>query len=145
MSTQKVAATSSFMDTLNTPVVSLGVPLAAVAGVGFYFYKQTSSLNKRVSDLEQENKVLRDLIVKQKEQIDMVVSQFQQAFGTIQSQVQNITQPRYVASKPPPSYSPDEDMEGEEIPKEVKKKAKAQPNQSLKDQADAMMRERGAQ
>lgn len=118
-------------------LISIGVPVALVAGVGFYFYKQNSS---KMSELETRIKTLEEIVNKQKEQMDTIVANWQAAFGTLQSQ---ISTPRYKQQAPPPSYVPDEE-EFEDAPREIKKKAKSLGQQSgnIKEQAEAIARER---
>jgi hypothetical protein len=137
---------SSILGGINTStVMSIGVPVVLVAGVGFYFYRQNSSNVARISELEARIKVLEEIISKQKEQIDGIVSNWQTAFGSLQNQISNINppQPRYKSQAPPPSYAPD-DEEFEDAPREIKKKAKALGQQAgnIKEQAEAIARER---
>lgn len=147
MAEQKNSQSSSFFNGINSStVMNLGIPVVLIAGVGFYFYRQNSSNNTRISDLEAKVKMLEEIISKQKEQIDAIVSNWQTAFGTLQNQISSINAPppqRYKSQAPPPSYTPDED-EFEDAPREIKKKAKTlgqQPN-NIKEQAEAIARER---
>lgn len=147
----KSETTNSIMNTLSSPVVTVGVPLAAVAGISFYFYKQNSTNVKKISELEQKVKMMEETIFKQKEQLDMVIAQFQQAFGTLQNQVQGMNQqiqryPTKAAQQPPPppSYSPEDD-DMDDVPREIKKTVNKKSNKSvsLSEQAREMERERG--
>lgn len=132
------------MGSLNTPIVTMGVPLVAVAGVGIYLYRQNTLNCKKIADLELKIKNLEDTVASQKQQMDMVVQQFQQAFGTIQNQVRGLSvQQQMRPQAPPPSYQPEED-DMEDVPREIKKKVtKPEKTASLKEQAMMMERERG--